>query len=308
MAVATRLGDREKARSWKQLKAIHDVDDSEKPASSTEAAKSTSAESETESSASGTITAKPTASATDSPSSSDSTSGESASESDSESDESGSKSGTKTASGKKGSKGSKGSKTTEFIDPRLPAGGIQMVTPAVISGPQFYKIGANVTLAWNYTSLSVTPSAIDIMASCSEDNEPFAIKTNATVEPTGSLIWDTKEYEATADNKLSTCVLHKYLDLAVAKIDKIRAEYTLIIYDSTKDVSSTPKAGHLGVFNQFTFGMYLPRDPTPLKDWVCASCNSALSDSERHALGFMAAMVTITVLSFTWFVSGVGVI
>lgn len=39
-------------------------------------------------------------------------------------------------------------------------------------------------------------------------------------------------------------------------------------------------------------------------DWKCAVCSAALSDAERQALKFMFGMCAVTVLSFTWFVSG----
>src|SRR5579862_8109686 len=57
------------------------------------------------------------------------------------------------------------------IDPRLPAGGIMMITPSALAAPSYYKIGDFVTFAWNYTSLSVTPSAIDVVASCQRNEQ-----------------------------------------------------------------------------------------------------------------------------------------
>ena len=43
-----------------------------------------------------------------------------------------------------------------------------------------------------------------------------------------------------------------------------RETYTLIIYDAASSISATPQAGYLGVYNQFTFGMYLGQPYTPL--------------------------------------------
>ena len=117
-----------------------------------------------------------------------------------------------------------------------------MVTPAAIAGAQYYKIGDWVTFAWNYTSLSVTPSAIDIMASCSANQATYTIALNQTVEATGRIEWDTNATQATP-----------YLT----------ETYTLLIYDSQSSVSATAKAGYLGTFNQFTFGMYQPQSYTP---------------------------------------------
>jgi len=136
-------------------------------------------------------------------------------------------------------------KTTE-IDPRLPPGGIEMVTPAAIAPSQYYKIGDYVTFAWNYTSLSVTPSAIDILASCSLNQQLYTISLNQSVGPTGAVTWDTGEYQATATIPLLT------------------ETYTLVIYDAGQDITSIPQAGYLAVQDQFQFGMYSPQPYTPL--------------------------------------------
>ena len=140
------------------------------------------------------------------------------------------------------------SKTTQVtaVDPRLPPGGIEMVTPAAIAPAVYYKIGDYVTFAWNYTSLSVTPSAIDVMASCSVNNQLYTISLNQSVQPTGAVTWDTGEYQSTATIPLLT------------------ETYTLVIYDANQDVSATPQAGYLAVQDQWTFGMYTPQPYTPL--------------------------------------------
>lgn len=84
--------------------------------------------------------------------------------------------------------------------------------------------------------------------------------------------------------------------------------YTLIIYDAGSSISATAQAGYLAVYDSYTFGMYTPQPYTPLADFQCATCNGALGDMERRALGMMFGMCCLTVLSFTWFVSGTGVI
>lgn len=181
-----------------------------------------------------------------------------------------------------------GSATSTFIDPRLPAGGISMITPAVEAPVTYYKIGNHVTFAWNYTSLVVTPSAIDVVASCSLNSATYTISSNMSVAETGSVIWDTHGYQATATVPLLT------------------ASYTLIVVEAGKAVTDIAGAGHLGT-TQYDFSMYLPQSYTPLNEgFVCATCSAAMSDMERQALGFMLTMATITVLSFTWFTGGLG--
>jgi len=108
---------------------------------------------------------------------------------------------------------------------------------------------------------------------------------------TGAVTWDTGAYQATAvGNPLLT------------------QKYTLIIYDAESSISAQPQAGYLAAFNSYTFGMYTPQPYTPLNEFKCATCSGALSDMERRALGMVVGMGIITVLSFSWFVGGLGVI
>jgi hypothetical protein len=138
-----------------------------------------------------------------------------------------------------------GSATSTFIDPRFPAGGISMITPAVEAPATYYKIGNHVTFAWNYTSLIVTPSAIDVVASCSLNSATYTISSNMSVAETGSVIWDTHGYQATATVPLLT------------------ASYTLIVVEAGKAVTDLASAGHLGT-TQYDFAMYLPQPYTAL--------------------------------------------
>lgn len=182
--------------------------------------------------------------------------------------------------------------TSTQFDARLPAGGVSMITPAIISGPQYYKIGDFVTFAWNYTSLLATPTAINIMATCTANEQLYTLAANQTIgNATGAVTWDTGAYQSTA---LSDPLLTE--------------TYTLIIYDADSSISATAQAGYLAVYDQYTFGMYTPQPYTPLGDFQCATCSGALSDMERKALGMVFGVSVITVLSFTWFVGGLGVI
>ena len=100
------------------------------------------------------------------------------------------------------------SKTTKSktidIDQQAPAGGIQMLTPSALAAPSYYKIGDFVTFAWNYTSLSVTPSAIDIVASCQRNDQIYTIATNQSLNGTQAVTWDTGAYQSTATVPLLT--------------------------------------------------------------------------------------------------------
>ncbi|TVY14096.1 hypothetical protein LARI1_G007620 [Lachnellula arida] len=172
------------------------------------------------------------------------------------------------------------------------AGGVSLLTPAVASGSQYYKIGSNVTFAWNYTSLLGTPSAINVMASCTANNQLYTIAANQTVgNSTGIVTWDTGAYQATAVS------------------DPLLVQtYTLIIYDAASSISATAQPGYMAVYDSYTFGMYTPQPYQDLDGWKCATCSGALGETERRALGLMVGMVVLTICSFGWFVNGLGVV
>ncbi|GAB1214593.1 hypothetical protein ATERTT37_003757 [Aspergillus terreus] len=193
---------------------------------------------------------------------------------------------TGTATGKSSHTGN--STTSISVDPRMPAGGISMLTPTAGS-TTYYKVGEFVTFAWNYTSLSVTPSAVNVIASCSLNSATYTISSNMSVQETGKVVWDTAKYQANATVPLLT------------------ATYTLFVYDVDSEPGDTADAGHLGSQNGYNFGMYLPQSYTPLNHYYCATCNSAFSESERQAVKFAVGMAAITIASFTWFVVGTGV-
>lgn len=171
------------------------------------------------------------------------------------------------------------------VNPVLPAGGVNMITPSALAQKTYYKIGDQVTFAWNYTSLSITPSKIDVMVTCNSNSATYTLSNNASFAKTGSVVWDTLP-DVTGTAPLLT------------------ETYTLVIYDAAEAVTAVAGAGRLGVSKDFTFGMYIPQKYTPYADWKCAVCSAALSDAERQALKFMFGMCVVTVLSFTWFVSG----
>ena len=199
-----------------------------------------------------------------------------------------------TSTGKNGDKTTDGgdTKSTKTFDPRLPAGGVQMVTPNALAGAQYYKIKDYVTFGFNFTSLSITPSAIDILATCSLNSATYTIAQNHSVTAGANAVqavtWDTGEYQATASTPL------------------LLGTYTLMIHDAAKDIDATPQAGYLGTWEQFTFGMYIPQPYTPLADYVCATCNGAWGSAEKQAMGFLLAMAGATVLGFGWFAGVAG--
>jgi hypothetical protein len=158
---------------------------------------------------------------------------------------SGSTSGSAQASGSKGSKTTdKPSKSTAF-DERLPAGGLSMITPGVFAGEQLYKVGDWVTFAWNYTSVSVLPSFIDVLVSCTANQATYTITVNHTATDR-TVLWDTAAKPT-------------------GQAPFLTEKYKLLIYDSESSASAAPRAGYLAPFNALTFGMYIPEEPVAWK-------------------------------------------
>lgn len=194
-----------------------------------------------------------------------------------------------TATGSKGNSSTTGGASHTMYNPQDPAGSVVMLTPAPSLGTQLYKIGDYVTWGWNYTNLQGTPTAVDVLVSCAAVTNTWTLTQNMTFATKGAYTWDTNSYRQTAvGNPLLTEL------------------YTLIIYDADSSISATAEAGYLAPFSGHTFGLYYSKEYTPLGEWQCGTCSGAVSDMEKRALGVAAAMSVVTVLSFTWFVTGFG--
>lgn len=203
----------------------------------------------------------------------------------------GSSSDSSSASGSSGSSGSQtaqtspGSTTTSNTAPtsfsaNLPPGGVSMLQPNIMSPSSYYKIGNYVTFAWNYTSLSVTPTAVDILATCTANQHTYTLALNQTVPANGTqaVTWDTGDYQATATVPLLT------------------ETYTLIIYDAAKSVSSTPSPGYLDTFDTFQFAMYTPQPYVNMSEYTCVTCSAGVSTIERQSVAVVALAATFAVL------------
>lgn len=183
--------------------------------------------------------------------------------------------------------GKSSSTKTKKISADAQAGGVAMKTPGVYDGYQIYKIGDPVTFVWNYTSLQVAPTAINVQAYCTDGAQYFPIMMNASADTTEA-IWDTEAYQSSALSKLPV------------------ATYTLFIYDNAYAPTAVASPGHLGPYSGLTFGMYTPKPAVPLASFECATCDpSSASTMDMRALGFLVGMGLVTALSFTWFVAGV---
>ncbi|KAK0711567.1 hypothetical protein B0H67DRAFT_555527 [Lasiosphaeris hirsuta] len=196
---------------------------------------------------------------------------------------------TETGSNKNSTKTKSGNSKHTLYNPQDPAGAVVMKTPSITQGTQMYKIGDFVTWGWNYTNLQGTPTAVDVLVSCSKATQTWTLTQNMTFATAGSFTWDTGAYQETA---IASPLLVE--------------QYTLLIHDSDGPITATPEPGYLSPFSGFLFGLYTPRPYTPLGEWKCVTCSAGVSDMERRALGGAVAMSVLTVLSFTWFVGGIG--
>ncbi|KAF2028031.1 hypothetical protein EK21DRAFT_114236 [Setomelanomma holmii] len=197
-------------------------------------------------------------------------------------------SGSAKASDSQGTRVTTGKPKSTSFDPRLPAGGITMVTPNAIAGDQFYKVGDWVTFAWNYTSLSVTPSYIDVLASCSANQATYTLAVNMSATNT-RVLWDTENTPS-------------------GQAPFLTEKYTLMIYDSSSEVTAAPRAGYLGAYSQFTFGMYTPQPYVSWGAFQCANCvkNGALSAAEQMTLKVLLFTTGTTIASLLFFTHNFG--
>ncbi|RMJ08599.1 hypothetical protein BHE90_012731 [Fusarium euwallaceae] len=203
---------------------------------------------------------------------------------------------TETATGKEtGKKGETGKTNTKDAKPTrtsysfdVAAGGVNMQTPETLYQPTpLYKIGDYATFGWNYTSLKGTPTAIDVLVSCSANAETYTLAANTTFEKNPSYTWDTGKQANDVNAPL------------------VVGLYTLIIKDSDMGISDVPDPGYLSVARTFQFGMYTPRDYVPYSEWTCDVCNSAPGLS-HGGIAVVLSMTLVTIASFTWFVTGLG--
>lgn len=200
-------------------------------------------------------------------------------------------SGTGTGTGTKTKTGTKATTTKhQTFDAEDAPGSITMITPSALASSQLYKIGDYITWGWNYTNVQATPTAVDVLVSCSDASATWTLTQNMTFATPGSFTWDTQAYQTqNVENPL------------------LVAKYTLIIYDSDSSLAATSEAGYLAAFTGFTFTLYTPQPYTPLSSgWVCATCSGGVSDIDKRAFGAVVAMSVVTVFSFTWFVTGFG--
>lgn len=183
----------------------------------------------------------------------------------------------------------KSSKTTAAsVNADDPAGSAVMLTPQTTITSALYRIGEFVTLGWNYTNVQVTPTAVDVVISCTTASESWTLTSNMTYETSGALTWDTGAFQS--DSVQQPLLVEQYI---------------MYIYDADSSISATAGPGELTAAAAMTFGLYTGQPYTPLASgWVCATCSGAMSSSERQAIGFLFTVAAITVASFTWFVTG----
>ncbi|KAF8430288.1 hypothetical protein EV426DRAFT_708453 [Tirmania nivea] len=175
--------------------------------------------------------------------------------------------------------------TTTKVAANSPPGGINMVTPAVTDGFQLYPIGAQITWSYNYTSLLISPTAINVEAFCSRTQQYYTIAQNYSVAKR-TVVWDTEEYQQTGRPLIA------------------QETYTLYMYDSATQKTDIPQAGKLGVYRNFQFAMYTPRGNTPLNEYKCPTCSDASTILQNHSVRVLLGTSFMVAVGFAWFIHG----
>ncbi|KAI0428618.1 hypothetical protein F5Y09DRAFT_284429 [Xylaria sp. FL1042] len=197
---------------------------------------------------------------------------------------------TKSASGTSKTSKTTGAKHTTFnaLDP---AGGVAFIDPPITAAETLYRIDNTdpITWKWNYTSLQGKPSAIDVLISCSKATATWTLTQNMTFEPTATFTWDSNKFQQKQiGNQLPV------------------EQYTLLVYDSDGSFTDTPEPGYLAPYAGFQFGLYTAKPYQNLSEWKCVTCSAAAGGPlDRQALSFALTMTVFTVLSFTWYVTGI---
>ncbi|KAI5794408.1 hypothetical protein DFH27DRAFT_135023 [Peziza echinospora] len=194
---------------------------------------------------------------------------------------------TKSQSGNNnGGNGTTTRKSTK-IGANVQAGGVSMITPSVFDAMQLYPIGGEpITWVYNYTSVLVAPTAVNIGAFCSGTQQYYTIANNYSYAER-QVVWDTKQYEERGEKPA----------LAMET-------YQLIIYDSNSSRTAIPSPGHLGAYNGINFALYTPRGAVPWSEYKCPTCNSASSLFDGHAIRVLMGSALLVAISFAWFIHG----
>lgn len=124
------------------------------------------------------------------------------------------------------------------VNPVLPAGGVNLQSPASTT-TTYVKSGATVSFQWNYTSLILSPPAINIDVICTANSQTYKLARNQSIE-TQSVVWDT-------GNAGDDGNLHLISD-----------KYTLVVYNAEKAATDVASAGELAAFS-YVFGVYIPQ-------------------------------------------------
>ncbi|KAJ3472098.1 hypothetical protein NLG97_g11289 [Lecanicillium saksenae] len=175
---------------------------------------------------------------------------------------------------------------TEFA-PDAPLGGVSIIEPANTAlGTALYRISDYVTFSWNYTSLLGTPTAVDVLASCSAAHATWTLTANMSFATSVNYVWDTSVQANDAKKPLLT------------------EQYSLIIKDSDISFDDRPEPGYLGTNPALTFGLYAGKPYQNLSEWKCPGCHSSAASPaiDGQALKLAATLSVATVLGFTWFI------
>lgn len=163
---------------------------------------------------------------------------------------------------------------------------MSMISPTTAAYKPLYKAGDYITWQWNYTNVMATPTAIDVILSCSSITQSWTLTANMSWTTPATFTWDSSVQANNAQHPL------------------VPNNYTLVVKDSQEAITAAAEAGYLAVQSAFTFGLYTPQPYTPLAEWDCTTCIVGAANRYGTVLVPMIVTSLMTSIGFLWFING----
>ncbi|CAI2175494.1 9032_t:CDS:2 [Funneliformis geosporum] len=158
-------------------------------------------------------------------------------------------------------------------DPLMPTVQV-LITEPKVAKDILYKIGANITFEWKYSSsFYIKPKYIMVKAQPSINLKSFFTIANITVNETQHVVWNTA-----AEGTLPM------------------SKYKLLISDEG-GMDAIPKAGALQPFSNLIFGLYQSQDYEPFS---CPSCSNVATSNQIIPLFNTIGLTLITIMSLSF--------
>ncbi|TIA72721.1 hypothetical protein E3P77_00219 [Wallemia ichthyophaga] len=167
-----------------------------------------------------------------------------------------------------------------------PVGGLTFTEPPQTK-TSYYKVAPDnaITFGWNLTSLYSTPDSLTFDAVHTDSDNTYTMGSVGGGESTFE--WDPYKYHT--ENNSPPLVYETY---------------QLRVYDKNGP-SAAPAPGTFMPNTNIRFALYKPQSYTPLDEWVCPNCSSAV---RSLPLASVAWVVTLSLVLFSGYsvLRGVG--